>query len=423
MTRDLPDPAAPTRLSAPWLRAPAAQAVAAALAAGGARSWFVGGCVRNALLGAGATDIDMATDARPEDTMRLLSAAGLRAVPTGIEHGTVTAVHKGVGIEATTLRADVATDGRRAVVAFTDDIARDAARRDFTMNALYCTPEGDLVDPLGGLPDLRARRVRFIGDAQQRIREDFLRILRFFRFHAWFGDPGGGIDPEGLAACAAEAEGIERLSRERIGAEMKKLLAAPDPAPALCAMAACGALMRAAPGLEAQAIAPLVAAEQAAGVAPSWSRRAAAGMAAGRAATGAFPDGPGLGLAEAWRLSRAEARGLERIAECLSAAEPPAIAAWRHGAEPARDAALIAAAGAGALLTPAAAAALEAEIARGAAAAFPVTARDLIARGVEPGPALGAALNRLQAAWLAADFAPDKAALLASIPEGGAGEA
>jgi poly(A) polymerase len=215
-------------LTAPWLTAPHLRAVSAAFAAADLPVFIVGGAVRNAILGLAAADIDMATPATPDQVVALLAAAGLKSAPTGAAHGTITAIAEHRGIEVTTFRADVITDGRHATVAFTTDIAEDAARRDFTMNALYADPEGRVIDPLGGLSDLLARRVRFIGAAEDRIREDYLRILRFFRFHAWYGDPDGGLDPDGLAACAALSDGIARLSRERVGAEMRKLLSARD---------------------------------------------------------------------------------------------------------------------------------------------------------------------------------------------------
>jgi poly(A) polymerase len=259
------------------------------------------------------------------------------------------------------------------------------------MNALYAEPDGRLVDPLGGLPDLRAGRVRFVGDPARRIAEDYLRILRFFRIHAWYGDPAGGLDPDGLAACAALQDGLDTLSRERVGAETAKLLAAPDPAPAVAAMAASGILARVLPGADPTALAPLVHLEAAAGLAPRWQRRLAA-----------------LGARDDWtdrlRLSRADAKALAAVASTLAAGEPDAVAAWRHGADPARDAALIRAAALGLPPPPE----LEAELARGAAAAFPVRAADLPLEG----PALGAALRRLEACWLASGLRLDAAALL-----------
>ncbi len=248
----------PTLAGAPWLDDPATRAVCRALTGSGHQALFVGGCVRNALLGRPVADIDIATDATPEEVMALAGAAGLHPVPTGIAHGTVTVVAEGRPFEVTTFRRDVETFGRRAVVAYTRDIAEDAARRDFTMNALYAGPDGTVVDPLGGLPDLLARRVRFVGDPAARIAEDYLRILRFFRIHAWYGDPASGLDADGLAACAAAQAGLARLSRERVGAETAKLLAAADPAPAVAAMAAAGILARVLPGADATPLAALV---------------------------------------------------------------------------------------------------------------------------------------------------------------------
>lgn len=383
-----PREVAPPRLDAAWLSTPATRTVVSALTGPGHRLLFVGGCVRNALLGRPVADIDLATDARPEAVLAAAEAAGLKAVPTGLEHGTVTVVAEGEPFQVTTFRRDVETFGRRAVVAFADDVAEDAARRDFTMNALYAEPDGQVVDPLGGIADLRARRVRFVGDAEQRIAEDYLRILRFFRMHAWYGDPEAGLDRDGLAAAAAGQEGLDRLSRERVGEEMAKLLAAPDPAPAVAAMAATGILGRVLPGADPRALAPLVHLE--AGGAPRWQRRLAA--------LGWRPD-----WAAALRLSRSDAKALAAIAAALAAGEPPAAAAYRHGEEAARDAALVAAASLGAAMPEA----LEAEIGRGAAARFPLRAADLPLEG----PALGAALARLEAAWIESDFALDADAL------------
>lgn len=206
-----------------------------------AQAMFVGGCVRNVLIGRAVSDIDIATVHYPEDVVRKLEQAGIKSVPTGIDHGTITAVLEGKSFEITTLRRDVDTDGRHAVVAFTDDWLEDARRRDFTMNTLLATPDGAVFDPTGeGIADLDARRVRFVGDAPARIAEDYLRILRFFRFHAQYG--GGAADPRALEACAAGAEHILMLSRERITQEFLKILAVPDPAPVLSMMFAHGVL-------------------------------------------------------------------------------------------------------------------------------------------------------------------------------------
>jgi tRNA nucleotidyltransferase/poly(A) polymerase len=387
-----------TRLEAPWLTAPATRSVIAALGEAAVGAWFVGGCVRNALLGASVSDIDIATDAPPDSVIAACKAAGLQTVPTGIDHGTVTVVALGTPFEVTTFRRDVDTDGRRATVAFGTDLAEDARRRDFTMNALYATPEGEIVDPVGGLADLKARRLRFIGDATARIREDYLRILRFFRFHAWYADTSQGFDPEALAAIADTLDGIDRLSRERVGAEMRKLLAAADPAPEVAVMDRLGILGRVLPGADPSPLAPLVHLEDALGQHPDAVRRLAA----------LGGDDP----AEHLRLSNADDRRRALVRNGAVEGTGPGELAWRHGAEVARDAALVRSAMLGAPLPPD----MEADISRGAAAVFPVRAADLMP-GLT-GPALGARLARLEGAWIASDFAMDRDALLA-LPDGG----
>jgi poly(A) polymerase len=250
------------KLTGDWYKAAAPQRLCSVLDAGGHQALFVGGCVRNDLLHQAVSDIDIATDARPERVIELAKAAGLKPIPTGIDHGTVTVVVSGTAFEVTSFRTDVSTDGRRAVVAFSDDITADAQRRDFTMNALYAQASGAVIDPLEGLGDLRARRVRFIKDAAQRIQEDYLRILRFFRFSAWYGDPQLGFDPEALAAIGAHIDGLDGLSKERIGNELLKLLAAADPAPSLAVMRATGALVRVLNGADDRSIGLLVHLEQ-----------------------------------------------------------------------------------------------------------------------------------------------------------------
>lgn len=375
------------QLNADWVNAPGPRAVMAALDEQG---FFVGGCVRNALLDAPVADIDIATPLVPDEVLARLDAAGLKSIPTGLKHGTVTAVAMSEPIEVTTFRTDIETDGRRAVVKFTTDIAQDAARRDFTMNALYADAKGWVIDPLNGLSDLVARRVRFVGEATDRIREDYLRILRFFRFHAWYG--ADGIDADGLAAVAELADGIDGLARERIGWEFRKLLAAPDPAPAIASMAAAGILMRCLPGADPQSLAPLIDAEQRAGLAPDWlARLASLG---------------GQEVEKRLKLSRAEQNALERTASALGE-ERADVAAYRYGAEAAGRAVLIRAATLGS--DPLAD---REAIARGAAAEFPVRAADLIARGAIPGPVLGEALAQAEARWIESGFTLDRAALL-----------
>lgn len=376
-------------LSGDWLQDSAAQAVCAALVAGGHQALFVGGCVRNALLAMPIGDIDIATDATPDRVIALARAAGLKPVPTGIDHGTVTIVAEGRPHEVTTFRRDVETFGRHATVAFSTRIEDDAARRDFTMNALYARPDGTLVDPLGGLPDLRARRLRFVGDPAQRIREDYLRILRFFRFTAWYGDPALGMDAEGLAACAAGIDGLAGLSRERVGAEFRKLLGAPDPAPALASMAQAGLLAALLPGSDPRALAPLVHLEGP--LPPRWLRRLAV--------LG------GQDMTDALRLSRAETRDLARLRDEIGQTTAPAVLGWKLGAELAADALLARAAVMESPLPPDWAA----EVARGATARFPVTAADL---PTLMGPALGQELKRLEKLWLASGLRLTRADLL-----------
>lgn len=225
-----------------WMRADDTGALFDALEAAGGSVRFVGGCVRDALLGRIVSDIDVATDIVPEKVVEVLEARGIRAVPTGIEHGTVTAIPAERPFQVTTLRHDVETDGRRAVVSYTRDWAEDAKRRDFTMNALSADRKGNVFDYTGGIADLEAGRIRFIGDAGDRIREDYLRILRFFRFHASYGrtEP----DPEALEACRAYVANVENLSGERVWAELSRLLIVDDPTPVLRMMERTGALPR-----------------------------------------------------------------------------------------------------------------------------------------------------------------------------------
>ncbi|MEM9682546.1 MAG: CCA tRNA nucleotidyltransferase, partial [Pseudomonadota bacterium] len=213
--------------SQPWMVAPETVAVLDALEHAGAEARFVGGCVRDSLIGRQVGDIDIATDAVPERVTEALQAADIRAIPTGIDHGTITAVANGVPFEITTLRRDVETFGRHATVAYTDDWIEDAARRDFTINALSLGRDGTLFDPFGGEADLRAGRIRFVGDARARIQEDVLRLLRFFRFHAYYGR--NGLDADGLAACREFATRLSGLSAERIWTELRRLLLAPEP--------------------------------------------------------------------------------------------------------------------------------------------------------------------------------------------------
>lgn len=379
------------RIEADWIGDEALQRVLGCLTGAGHRALLVGGCVRNALLGVPVSDIDIATDALPARVVELAGRAGLRIVPTGMPHGTVTVIAGHRGHEVTTFRRDMETDGRRAVVAYSTRIEDDAARRDFTMNALYAEGNGEVIDPLVGLPDLLARRVRFVGRAEDRIREDYLRILRFFRFLAAYGDPQAGPDAEGLAACAALSAGIETLSRERIGHEMRRLVEAPDPAPAVAAMRAAGVLARALPGADGLALAPLVHLE--AGIAPDPIRRLAA-------LGGEDPAG-------ALRLSKDESRHLGLLRDGIASVAGPGELAYRHGAAAARDIVLLRAALGGAAPPED----WQAACATGASARFPVRAADLADR--YSGPALGARLRELEARWIASDFRLSREQLLA----------
>ena len=379
------------KINGDWLTRPATQALCDAVLAGGYRIFFVGGCVRNAVLGEPVGDLDLATDALPEQVIRLVEAAGFKAIPTGIDHGTVTVLAGGIPHEITTFRHDVQTDGRRAVVAYSSDLAQDAARRDFTMNALYADPAGEVVDPLGGLQDLLARRLRFVGEPAQRIREDYLRILRFFRFSATYGDPALGMDADALAACAELSDGIDSLSRERIGAEMRKLLAARDPAPALASMAASGVLQHVLTGADPRYVAPLVHVE--AEMPPRWQRRL---VVLG-----------GQDWADALRLSRSEQGLMARLRDQIGGSLSPAALGWKLGAEAGADALLARAA----LLESPLPGQWQADVARGAASRFPVTAADLMPQLT--GPALGAKLALLEDRWLASDLRLTRDDLLA----------
>jgi poly(A) polymerase len=379
------------KVSGDWLTKTGTQSLLATLTAAGHQALFVGGCVRNALMTMAVVDVDIATDARPETVTHLAQEAGFRVAPTGIDHGTVTVIALGIAHEVTTFRRDVATDGRHATVAYATDIAQDAARRDLTMNALYARADGTVIDPLGGLSDVLAHRVRFVGDANQRIIEDYLRILRFFRFHACYGDPAGGLDADGLAACAAHADKIDTLSRERIGAEMRKLLCAPDPGPAVAAMAQSGVLARILPGADARMLPVLVHFE---GDEPiRWLRRLA--ILGGPDAT------------ETLRLSRAEQTRLSHIRAALDGADRIAPLAYHYGAGVARDVALLRAA----MFEQPPAPNWQADATRGAQAKLPVTAADLMP--ALQGAALGARLKEIEARWLASDLTLTRAELLA----------
>ncbi len=376
-----------TQIAASWLTNAPSQAVCKVLTDAGYQAWFVGGCVRNALLDEPVADLDLSTDAHPDEVTRLAEAVGLKVIPTGIEHGTVTILAQNVPYEVTTFRRDVATDGRRATVAFADNMTDDARRRDFTMNALYAAPDGSIADPLGGLSDLRARRIRFIEDADMRIKEDYLRILRFFRFHAWYGDANEGPDPDGLAACAANIEGLRQLSIERITSELLKLLAAPDPAPAVASLSATGGLAQILPGATALILPVLVHVEEQAGLAVDPIRRLVA--------LGGAP-------VDALRLSKDEVRQIVQIKSDMSADET----AYRFGAKVAVDKLALQAASSGQDIDT-----NTLQSAQNAAKMkFPIVAADLMPD--LQGSALGQALKLAEQRWIASGFTLTKADLL-----------
>jgi poly(A) polymerase len=367
---------------APWARREDLAALIAALGPGNTR--YVGGAVRDTLLGIAVKDIDVATPLVPAEVTARLERAGIRNVPTGIEHGTVTAVLAGGPVEITTLRRDVATDGRRATVAFATDWREDAARRDFTINALYADPETLRIDDFfGGLSDLGARRVRFIGDARERIREDHLRILRYFRFQARFGSLPA--DTEAESACAQLASTLKGLSRERIGMETMNLLGLPDPAPTVARMAELGVLAQFLPEARPEALAMLVAQEQAQGIAPDPLRRLAA----------LLPPDPALAeqVASRFRLSSAQKKRLATAAARSDEQEAPRALAYRLGRSEALDRLLLAGAPAQALE--------DWDIPQ-----FPLKGGEIVARGVSAGPEVARTLRSIEERWIAEGFPP-----------------
>ncbi len=384
------------KVTGDWLTATPTQAVCAMLESHGHQALLVGGCVRNALLGAPVNDIDISTDARPERVMALAKEAGLNAIPTGIDHGTITVVADGIPHEITTFRHDVETDGRRAVVAFSDNVEDDARRRDFTMNALYARSDGTVVDPLGGIEDLKARRLRFIDNAEERIREDYLRILRYFRFHAYYGDPAEGMDPEALAAIAANIDGLSSLSRERVGSEIVKLMGAPDPAPAVAAMRQTGVLTAILPGTDDRAFAPLVHLEEMYAVVIDPIRR--------------LTVLGGDNIAEALRLSKKAARHRDVLRNGLESSDTPGALGYHHGGEAATSILLLRAAVFEMPLMPDDLAAAQ----NGSKAQFPIRPADLIERF--QGAALGRALKELESRWIESGFALTKPELLDRLP-------
>ena len=382
-------------LAMPWNAWPGMDRLLDVLGAPGGDTRVVGGAVRDTLLGLPVSDIDLATRLEPGAVVDRLKAAGIKAVPTGLAHGTITAVIGGRPVEVTTLRRDVATDGRHATVAFTDDWREDASRRDFTINALYADPAtGEVHDYFGGEADIAARRIRFIGDPRQRIAEDHLRILRFFRFHARFAD--ATPDAAGLSACTERANDLMALSRERIADELLKLLALPRPADTVAIMHEAGIFAPVLPEIDAAGVNTLhrsIANEERLGATPEPLRRLAALLpaAAKRA------DAVALRL----RLSKA-ARARLACAAGRSGADDestPQALAYRHGVACARDRLLLAAAPDPARL---------AALADWQKPHLPIAGGTLIARGLPPGPIVATTLKAIEATWVDAGF-PDGA--------------
>ena len=385
-----------------------------ALTRDGGAARFVGGSVGNALLGEPVVDIDIATPIQPAEVIGRLKQSGLSAVPTGIDHGTVTAISSGKPFEVTTLRRDVSTDGRRATVAFTTEWSEDAARRDFTINALYASEDGEIFDYFGGLDDLKARRVRFVGDARTRIREDYLRILRLFRFHAWYGK--GELDTDAYDAATTERAGLKLLSGERVQKELLRLLEAKAPILSLQAMQRASILAEILPAeLQLERVAHLVNIEAANRRGPDKLLRLAA----------LLPDDTKVArkLSQSLKLSNADKDRLiealdvdERISTSLSPRETrqllyrlgkrcfmdQALLRWSDRKRDGKDAAWR-------KLLKLAESWEKPEL--------PIDGRDVMAKGIDEGPKIGTTLRALEEEWIEADFELDRRALLKRLKE------
>lgn len=401
-----------------WLRSKPLQALFAALNRDGGEVRVVGGAVRNTLLGTKVSDVDLATTHLPEQTVRLAKEAGFKPVPTGIEHGTITVVVQGQPFEVTTLRKDIETNGRHAKVAFGTDWKTDAERRDFTINALYATADGGVIDYVGGLADIETKTLRFIGDAEERIREDYLRILRFFRFFAWYGS--GRPETDGLRASARLKDGLNQLSAERVWSELKKLLSAPDPSRAMLWMRQSGVLSAILPESEKwgiDAIHGLVRAE----ADLDWQVDALL-----RLESIVPPDAARMTeLGKRLKMSNAERARLEAWARADAIKSETSEQAlkkliYRGSSQAVADRIRLAYASA----RQEAAASDEAMIRAGGYSrlldavekyeplVFPVTGGDLLSLGIEKGPGLGEALRGLETLWIDSGFSLDREALL-----------
>lgn len=399
----------PTLAYEDWIRSGETKAVMSALGSGaegqGPKARFVGGCVRNGLISAPVTDIDIATVLVPTRVIELVEEAGLKAVPTGIDHGTVTVVSGNIPYEVTTLRKDVSTDGRRAVVAFTDDWLEDAGRRDFTMNAIFADPDGTVFDPLEGRADLEARRVKFIGDAAKRIEEDFLRVLRFFRIHAAYGE--GEMDEAGLLACAKAKDQLGALSVERVQSELLKLLGSPDPLPTLRQMTAIEVLQAVLP--EAQhfdLVGSLAAIDRTAFFTPDPVLRLGALVGADSAGFAA--------LSERLRLSNAQKARLIglagdefQIVSYMSIREMRRTA-YRIGQQAFRDRVLLHWAADPKATNGVGWRALLAMVESWERPTLPLTGDDVMKAGVPKGKEVGRVLAEVEDWWVDADFTEDE---------------
>jgi poly(A) polymerase len=385
-----------------WMGAPQTRAVLDAL---GGEARFVGGAIRNALMDKPVGDVDLATPLPPDEVMKRLQAASLGAVPTGIEHGTITAISSGKSFEVTSLRRDVSTDGRRAVVRFTTDWKEDSGRRDFTINALYASADGEIFDYHNGIADLQAGRVRFIGAARSRIREDFLRILRLFRFHAWYGK--GEIDSEALCAAAAEKPGLAKLSGERIQKEMLKLLEAENPVGVLRAMAASGILSEIFPGaLNIARLERLAAIETDNFFTPDPLLRLAALLSDGAST-----------LADRWKLSNTDRERLEdvvgageKIVSYLSIREVRKLL-YRLGAQRFKDRVCLRWAQDAKASNAIQWRALQALADAWQPPKFPLDGGNVMAAGVPEGPLVGRILAEVEEWWIESDFIDDEFSL------------
>jgi poly(A) polymerase len=400
---------APHLRDAAWLKDGEVARLLALLDCAGEEARVVGGAVRNALMQIAVAEIDVATTAVPEEVMRRVEAAGGRAIPTGIEHGTVTAVIDHRPIEVTTLREDVETFGRKARVAFGRDWRADAARRDFTINALSVTADGTVYDYVGGFDDIAAHRVRFIGEPQRRIEEDYLRILRFFRFHAHFGE--GAPDAAGVQACIRARAGLDTLSHERVRTEMLKLLVAARATPTLTVMAESGLL-----GIVLGGVAFLASFENTIKVDAALGVEADAIRRLG--ALGIWVEEDAERLTQRLRLSNAESERLLALDRWWRVAPQPDGRAARAllyqlGPQSFADRVLIAWSRSDAGAADAAWLDLASLPRRWTAPVFPLKAADFIGRGIAAGPALGAVLRAAEAAWIAADFPMDAGAIAA----------